>query len=83
MQQERFEDPLKVIIREQQDNYGEALRQTTRCRFPGPPNRYGVHPGYMWDGVDRGNGYESRFLEKMVEANNQDKREYLDHAKHL
>lgn len=83
MNQDRFEDPLRKKIKDQEKAFDGGYMLTINCKFPGIPNRYGIQPGYMWDGVDRGSGFEKKFLQKMNEASGQVNKEYVEHARHL
>lgn len=82
MNSNRFEDPLKKIDQQEQ-TFDGGFMLTVTCRFPGIPNRYGIQPGYMWDGVDRGSAFEKKILSAMNEAGGQESKEYQDHARHL
>ena len=62
----RWGDPMAHLV---SNNPSKKKKPAAgqRPRYSGPrppPNRHAIAPGYRWDGVDRGNGFEARFLAK-------------------
>ncbi|PHH55663.1 Pre-mRNA-splicing factor cwc-26 [Ceratocystis fimbriata CBS 114723] len=59
-EQQRWNDPMMQFMEPRKEMEKKNLRKG-RPSYQGaaPPNRYGIKPGYRWDGVDRGNGFEA------------------------
>ena len=72
MEVEREGDPMAAFLNKQRAKKQDELRAMgVKVKHvykgpPGKPNRYGVKPGYRWDGVVRGNGFEDRVLAKIA-----------------
>eukprot|EP00550_Attheya_septentrionalis_P004396 CAMPEP_0198280314 /NCGR_PEP_ID=MMETSP1449-20131203/402_1 /TAXON_ID=420275 /ORGANISM="Attheya septentrionalis, Strain CCMP2084" /LENGTH=401 /DNA_ID=CAMNT_0043975627 /DNA_START=71 /DNA_END=1276 /DNA_ORIENTATION=- len=65
-------DPMAIYAMKNQRTKGKKTNQPARPVYKGPqpkPNRYGIRPGYRWDGVDRGNGFEDKVLSQQHSSN--------------
>jgi pre-mRNA-splicing factor CWC26 len=56
-QKQRWNDPAAMFIKEKDP--GRSVTGKPVYKGAAPPNRYGIRPGYRWDGVDRSNGWEA------------------------
>lgn len=74
----RADDPALAFLTKKRPAKG-STPQLPRYKGPAPaPNRFGIPPGYRWDGVDRGNGFEKKLFEARGERTRraQDARAY-------
>ncbi|KAF9223659.1 hypothetical protein BS17DRAFT_705211 [Gyrodon lividus] len=62
--QERWNDPAAAFLTKK---VSKVPRRPEYSGPPPPPNRFGIKPGYRWDGVDRGNGFEKKLFQRLNE----------------
>ncbi|CAE6419287.1 unnamed protein product [Rhizoctonia solani] len=62
--QDRWNDPAAAFLTTKKS---KGPKKPEYQGPPPPPNRFGIKPGYRWDGVDRGNGFEKKFFQKQNE----------------
>ncbi|KAK4458931.1 putative pre-mRNA splicing protein [Cladorrhinum samala] len=81
-EQERWNDPMaQFMVGDTGGGTGKKKKGGVGRRpvYKGaaPPNRYGIKPGYRWDGVDRGNGFEA---ERFKAINRREMNKGLEYA---
>lgn len=70
----RWNDPAAGFLRKKKA--GRSITGKPLYKGPSTPNRYNIMPGHRWDGVDRGNGFESEWFKSRNKKANLEKMEY-------
>lgn len=60
-EKEHADDPMLEYMRQKNAKKSNAPKVPT-YNGPFPENRFNIRPGYRWDGVDRSNGYEKKWI---------------------
>jgi pre-mRNA-splicing factor CWC26 len=80
-EQQRWNDPMAQFVSEKRDDLSTTKSKKAKRRpvYTGSaqPNRYGIRPGYRWDGVDRGNGFEA---ERFKQLNRRERNKGLEYS---
>mmetsp|Transcript_4409 Transcript_4409/g.6704 ORF Transcript_4409/g.6704 Transcript_4409/m.6704 type:complete len:87 (+) Transcript_4409:1-261(+) len=68
----RPEDPMAKYMKVKIE---KKVKTSSKLLYKGPPpkpNRFGIMPGYRWDGVDRGNSWEEKLTNFTAERKSKD-----------
>ncbi|KAM0323518.1 hypothetical protein ACHAQA_008799 [Verticillium albo-atrum] len=79
-EKERWNDPMAQFLQTDTPAAGgKGKKGKRRPVYTGaaPPNRYGIRPGYRWDGVDRSNGFEG---DRFKAINRRERNKGLDYS---
>ena len=74
-ERERWNDPAAGFL--QKKKTGKSVSGRPLYTGPAEPNRYGIRPGYRWDGVDRSTGFEKEYFKA---RNRRENLKNLDYA---
>ena len=70
----RWDDPARYFVEE---------LKPKKQKHNIPPNRFGILPGPEWDGVDRSNGAERRYFQKLSQEEAEKELRYLHDVDNL
>jgi len=73
-EQGRWNDPAANFLKKKKA--GRSITGKPLYKGAFQPNRYGIRPGHRWDGVDRGNGFETEWFKSRNKKANIQKMEY-------
>jgi len=73
-ERERWDDPAAGFLEKRKA--GKSVSGRPLYEGASAPNRYGIRPGYRWDGVDRGNGFEGEWFKARNRVRDRQNLEY-------
>jgi len=65
----RFGDPMAPLLARRIEKKNKKANKSNKKEYQGfcPPNRFGIRPGFEWDGVDRSNQFEAKLFKQVNE----------------